>query len=67
MIPSVLYIEEQKSPEEIVEAGHAKVTVDQSVALVEKAEYKRRQMPPGLRVTAKAFGIGRRIPIASKR
>jgi len=62
-----LYIEEQKSPEEIVEAGHAKETVDQSIALVEKAEYKRRQMPPGLRVTAKAFGIGRRIPIASKR
>ncbi|MDP6403547.1 MAG: NAD(+) synthase, partial [SAR202 cluster bacterium] len=62
-----LYIEEQKSAEEIIEAGHPKDRVEQVVALVERAEYKRRQMPPGLRVTEKAFGIGRRIPIASKR
>lgn len=62
-----LYIEEQKSAEEIIEAGHPKERVEQVVALVERAEYKRRQMPPGLRVTEKAFGIGRRIPIASKR
>ncbi len=62
-----LYIEEQKSVEEIVEAGHAQETVKKSITLLEKAEYKRRQMPPGLKVTGKAFGIGRRIPIASKR
>jgi NAD+ synthetase len=61
-----LYIEEGKSAEEIVAAGHAKDAVDKTVALVEKNEYKRRQAPVGLRVTSKAFGTGRRIPIARK-
>ncbi len=61
-----LYIEEMKSPEGIVAAGHAKESVDKVVALVEKSEYKRRQSPVGLRVTSKAFGTGRRLPIARK-
>jgi len=61
-----LYIEEMKSPEDIVAAGHAKDSVDKVVALVEKSEYKRRQTPVGLRVTSKAFGTGRRLPIARK-
>ena len=61
-----LYIEEMKSPEDIVAAGHAKDAVDKVVALVEKSEYKRRQTPVGLRVTSKAFGTGRRLPIARK-
>jgi NAD+ synthetase len=61
-----LYIEEHKSPEDIVAAGHAKETVDKVIALIEKSEYKRRQTPVGLRVTTKAFGTGRRLPIARK-
>jgi NH3-dependent NAD+ synthetase len=61
-----LFIEEGKSAEEIVAAGHAKEAVDKTIALVEKNEYKRRQAPVGLRVTSKAFGTGRRFPIARK-
>jgi NAD+ synthetase len=61
-----LYVEEGKSPEDIVAAGHAQDVVDKVVRLVEKAEYKRRQAPVGLRVTTKAFGTGRRWPIARK-
>jgi NAD+ synthase (glutamine-hydrolysing) len=61
-----LYVEEGKSPEEIVAAGHAKEMVDRTVRLVEKSEFKRRQAPVGLRVTTKAFGTGRRFPIARK-
>ena len=54
------------SAEDIVAAGHAKDAVDKTIALVEKNEYKRRQAPVGLRVTSKAFGTGRRFPIARK-
>jgi len=61
-----LYIEEGKSSEEIVAAGHAKEAVEKTIALIEKNEYKRRQAPIGLRVTSKAFGTGRRFPIARK-
>jgi NAD+ synthetase len=61
-----LYVEDGKSPEDIVAAGHAQDVVDKVVRLVEKAEYKRRQAPVGLRVTTKAFGTGRRWPIARK-
>ena len=60
------YVEEGKSPEEIVAAGSPKDAVDKAVRLVELNEYKRRQTPVGLRVTSKAFGIGRRYPIARK-
>ncbi len=60
------YVEEGKSPEEIVAAGSPKEAVDKAVALIERNEYKRRQAPVGLRVTSKAFGIGRRYPIARK-
>jgi NAD+ synthase (glutamine-hydrolysing) len=61
-----LYVEEGRSPEEIVAAGHPKETVDRVVRLIEKSEFKRRQAPVGLRVTTKAFGTGRRFPIARK-
>ena len=61
-----LYVEEGKSAEEIVAAGHAQETVDKVLRLVEKSEFKRRQAPVGLRVTTKAFGTGRRFPIARK-
>jgi NAD+ synthetase len=62
-----LYVEEQQSPHEIVESmpEHAAV-VRRVVNLVNHSEFKRRQMAPGLRVTSKAFGVGRRMPIAAK-
>lgn len=60
-----LYVEEFKSPEEIVTAGVAdEATVRRAVALIDRNEYKRAQAAPGLKVTSKAFGIGRRLPIA---
>lgn len=61
-----LYVEEGKSPEDIIAAGHSKEAVEKTVALIERSEYKRRQTPVGIRVTSKAFGTGRRFPIARK-
>ncbi len=60
-----LYVEEFKSPEEIIAAGVAdEATVRRAVALIDSNEYKRAQAAPGLKVTSKAFGFGRRMPIA---
>jgi len=55
-----------QSPEEIRAAGFDPATVQRVVKLITLAEYKRRQAAPGLKVTSKAFGIGRRIPIAQR-
>ncbi|MFN3486076.1 MAG: NAD+ synthase, partial [Planctomycetota bacterium] len=60
------YIEEGRSPEEIVASGLPRDVVEKVVRLVERSEFKRRQAPVGLRVTSKAFGAGRRFPIARK-
>lgn len=60
------YIEEQLSRDEIVGSGHAAEIVDRVLKLVDLNEYKRRQSPPGLRLSAKAFGIGRRLPIVQR-
>jgi NAD+ synthetase len=60
------YVEEGKSADEIVAAGASKDAVDRVVRLIEKSEFKRRQAPVGIRVTTKAFGTGRRFPIARK-
>lgn len=61
------YIEENLSPDEIVEKHHLDPeVVRQTVQLVTKAEYKRQQAAPALKVSAKAFGYGRRFPIANK-
>ena len=60
------YVEESKSAEAIIEGGADKELVDRVVSLVERNEYKRRQSSVGLRVTTKAFGVGRRFPIARK-
>jgi NAD+ synthase (glutamine-hydrolysing) len=62
-----LYIEDNRAPAEIVAAGFPAPLVRMIVDLVDRNEYKRRQAPPVLRVTSKAFGIGRRLPIAQKR
>jgi NAD+ synthase (glutamine-hydrolysing) len=60
------YIEEENSPEEIIGMGFDPETVKWVVRTVERNEYKRSQAAPGLKVTSKAFGVGRRMPIAAK-
>jgi NAD+ synthase (glutamine-hydrolysing) len=60
-----LYVEKGLSKDEIISKGFDKATVERVMRLVKTSEYKRRQLPPGLKVTAKAFGIGRRIPITN--
>ncbi|MCI0650668.1 MAG: NAD+ synthase [Planctomycetes bacterium] len=59
-----LYVEEERSVAEIISRGFEEGVVEQTARMVEWSEYKRRQAPPVLRVTSKAFGIGRRMPIA---
>jgi NAD+ synthetase len=58
------YVEEEKSAGQIVSEGFDPATVERVVKLIDRSEYKRRQMPPGLKVTSRAFGFGRRMPIA---
>ncbi len=60
------YVVEGKSRADIVVAGFQKATVDRVVRLIDLNEYKRRQAAPGLKVTSKAFGVGRRMPIAQR-
>ncbi|MEK7411817.1 MAG: NAD+ synthase [Planctomycetota bacterium] len=60
----IRWLENQDSRDAIVAGGEDPLIVDRVIRLVEVAEFKRRQAPPALRVTRKAFGIGRRIPIA---
>ncbi|HLB58839.1 MAG TPA: NAD+ synthase [Bdellovibrionota bacterium] len=59
-------IEEGQSLEEIVRGGFGREIAEKIITLVDRAEYKRRQAPVGLRVTSKAFGSGRRMPIAHR-
>ncbi len=61
-----LYIEEQQGPKEIVAMGHDAALVKRILKLVNRSEYKRYQTPPILRVSPKAFGMGRRMPIVGK-
>jgi len=60
------YIERLKSPAEIVAGGADPAAVAKTVRLVDGNEYKRRQAAPGLKITSKAFGFGRRMPMAQK-
>ena len=62
------YVEEVRGPEEIARlTGYDRALVDKIVGMVDRNEYKRRQAAPGLRVTTKAFGVGRRLPIVMRR
>lgn len=61
-----LYIDENRSIDEIAGAGFDAATVKWVACTVDRNEYKRRQAAPGLKVTPKAFGSGRRMPIAAK-
>ncbi|CAN5170248.1 NAD+ synthase [soil metagenome] len=58
-----LYVERDRSVREIVAAGYDEQTVREVARLVDRAEYKRRQAPPGIKITARAFGKDRRLPI----
>jgi NAD+ synthetase len=61
------YIEEVKSPEEIAAENGFHVDLVRSIARkVDRNEYKRRQAPPGLKITSRAFGLGRPFPIVQK-
>ena len=59
------YVEDDRSIAELVAAGYDEATVRRVARLVDLAEYKRRQTPPGVRVTPKAFGKDRRLPITN--
>lgn len=61
-----LYLEEGKSIEEILQQGFNRGLIYEIIGKINRNEFKRRQMPPGLKVTTKAFGTGRRWPIAAK-
>ena len=61
-----IYIEKNGDAEEILKAGFEKSLVDRVIAMVDKAEYKRRQYPPGTKVSAIAFGKDRRLPMTSR-
>lgn len=60
------YIELNRSPEEIESLGYEMTTINKVIRLVNMNEYKRFQTPPTLRVSSKAFGFGRRIPLVAK-
>ena len=60
------YLDDHYSVKEILDLGFDPETVNWVVRAVDRNEYKRRQGPPGLKVTSKAFGTGRRMPIAAK-
>ena len=57
------YVEQGQSPAEITAAGFDEQIADQVVRMVDRNEYKRKQAAPGLKVTSRAFGSGRRMPI----
>jgi NAD+ synthase (glutamine-hydrolysing) len=61
-----LAVEEQLSVDEIAARGYDRRTVTDVVRMVHRSEYKRQQAAPGLRVTVRAFGSGRRMPIAMR-
>ena len=58
------HLEEDKDVDALLAEGHDPAAVHQILRLIRINEYKRRQMPPGLKITGKAFGSGRRYPIA---
>src|SRR5439155_352399 len=60
------YIEDEKGAAEIIADGFDPATVHRVIKLIDRSEYKRRQAAPGLKVTSRAFGFGRRMPIAQR-
>jgi NAD+ synthase (glutamine-hydrolysing) len=60
------YVEEDRSQEELTTDGFDQDVVDRAIALIDRAEYKRRQAPPGVKLRPKAFGRDRRTPITNR-
>jgi NAD+ synthase (glutamine-hydrolysing) len=60
------YVEEDYSYQEMVEMGHDPEAVRQVITFVDRNEYKRRQAPPGVKITPRAFGKDRRLPIVNR-
>jgi NAD+ synthase (glutamine-hydrolysing) len=61
-----LYVVQGKAASEIAATGFDEATARRVIRLIDASEYKRRQAAPGLKVTSKAFGMGRRVPIAQR-
>jgi NAD+ synthase (glutamine-hydrolysing) len=60
------YVEGDRSADDLIAEGYDPAVVGRVVELVDRAEYKRRQMPPGVRISTKAFGRDRRMPITNR-
>ncbi|HEX5145997.1 MAG TPA: NAD+ synthase [Conexibacter sp.] len=60
------YVEDDLGREQLLLRGFEAADVDRVIALVDRAEYKRRQAPPGIKVTSRAFGRDRRVPITNR-
>ena len=60
------YVEEDRSIDELSSDGIDPDVVQRAVSLIDRAEYKRRQAPPGIKITTKAFGRDRRVPITNR-
>jgi len=60
------YVERDLDPTDLVALGHPAEDVERVVTMVDRAEYKRRQAPPGIRISTKAFGRDRRLPITNR-
>jgi NAD+ synthase (glutamine-hydrolysing) len=60
------YVEESKDVDDIIGMGFNETLVKDIIRKVDKNEYKRKQAAPGLKVTTKAFGTGRRMPLAQR-
>ena len=68
MLDAILeqYVEEEKAIDEIIALGFEPQVVLRTVRLVDLSEYKRKQAAPVLKITGRAFGFGRRMPIAQR-
>ena len=60
------YVEDDRSFEELMAMGFERKTVERVMRLVDTSEYKRRQAPPGVKITTRAFGRDRRLPITNR-
>jgi NAD+ synthase (glutamine-hydrolysing) len=60
------YVERDRGPDEMIADGLPEDVVREVTAMVDRSEYKRRQAPPGIRITPKAFGRDRRLPITNR-
>ena len=68
MLDAILegYVEDDRSIADLVADGFDRETVVRIAQLVDRSEYKRRQAPPGVRVSPKAFGKDRRLPLTNR-